>query len=385
MPTVQAVRAKALAGELRRSLVACGSTGSLDRVVLWGRESVHADDTAMLAEASGTRVEVLNPFELVDVERKAKEELPDHVGRLAPLVGLLAADEQAPDRLVDFLNPRQRAEETPNHLRTGLMIGVPAAAVLLLGYLMFSHLKGLDQQIAELKSANASKKPQVDAAIQSIARTESIDKFLDGDVNWLDELRRLAKTMPSSDQMIVRSISANSDARNGGGTLKMFGAATTPGAIDDFEESLRDSSHRVVGDGASVQKNAKDAYRWDFTESITVTAESIRNGRYAAISALLAEEGETPATQSSPAPEGVEADQSEQTPVAESPPDDSPPDQPAGTSQEGATNESTTDEGAPEASAPEESATDDGEPTQPSTEDAEPAPAELAAKGEVQS
>ncbi len=80
MPTVQAVRAKALAGELRRSLVACGSTGSLDRVVLWGRESVHADDTAMLAEASGARVEVLNPFELVDVERQAKERIARSCG-----------------------------------------------------------------------------------------------------------------------------------------------------------------------------------------------------------------------------------------------------------------------------------------------------------------
>ncbi len=346
--------------------------------------------------------------------------MPDHVGRLAPLVGLLAADEQAPDRLVDFLNPRRRAEEAPNHLRTGLMIGVPAAAVLLLGYLMFSHLKGLDQQIAELKSANASKKPQVDAAIQSIARTESIDKFLDGDVNWLDELRRLAKTMPSSDQMIVRSISANSDARSGGGTLKLFGAATTPVAIDDFEESLRDQSHRVVGDGASVQKNAKDAYRWEFTESITVTAESIRNGRYAAMSALLAEEEATPTVPSSPAPERVEADQSEQRTVAESPPDDSPPNQPASSSQQIATKESTPDEGAPVQSPPDEGApvqsapdedapvqsapdedapvqstpdedapvqsTPDGaEPTQPSTEDAEPAPANLAANGEVQS
>lgn len=375
MPTVEAARAKALAGELKRSLVACGSTGSLDRVVLWGREAVHADDMVMLAEASGTRVEVLDPFELVDVDRKAKADFPDHVGRLAPLVGLLAADEEAPDRLVDFLNPRRRAEVAPNHLRTGLMIGVPVAAALLLGYLMFSHLKGLDRQIAELKSANESLKPQVDAALQSIARTESIDKFLDGDVNWLDELRRLARSMPSSDQMIVRQVSATSDPRGGGGTLKVIGAVTTPGVIDEFEESLRDESHRVVGDGASAQKNAKDAYRWDFTESITVTADSVRNERYAAMNELLSLEKESLLTPSSPAPVPAEAVQNESVPAepvqsqdipdAESPPDDSPPDQPA--------------------TGPEQGDTGEGDSTQPSTESAEPAPAELAAQGEVQS
>ena len=41
----------------------------------------------MLAEASGSQVDVLNPFDLVEVDRKAKSDLPDHVGRLAPLVG----------------------------------------------------------------------------------------------------------------------------------------------------------------------------------------------------------------------------------------------------------------------------------------------------------
>jgi hypothetical protein len=289
------------------------------------------------------------------------------------------------------------------------MIGVPVATALLLGYLMFSHVKGLDQQIADLKSANASMKPQVDAAVKSIARTESVDKFLDGDVNWLEEFRRLARTMPSSDQMIVRNISAISDARSGGGTLKILGSVTTPGVIDEFEESIRDETHRVVGDGASVQKNAKDAYRWDFTESITVTAESVRNGRYAAMNELLSEEKEATATQSTPEPETGPAEAGfaetgpaeagpaetgpaetvkgeEETPVAESPPpddsppddsppDDSTPDKPVAASDEGASDEGVSDE----------QATEEGESTQPATESVEPAPAELAAQAEVQS
>lgn len=356
MPAVAAARAKALAGELRRSLVACGSSGSLDRVVLWGRESVHTDDIQMLGDASGARVEVLDPFELVDVDRKAKDELPDHVGRLAPLVGLLAADENAADRLIDFLNPRERAVEAPNHIRTGLLIGVPVAAVVFLGYMMYSHLKGLDEQIAQLKSENASKKPQVDAAIESIGRTESIDQFLDGDVNWLAELRRLAKTMPPSDQMIVRNISAVSDPRKGGGTLKVIGAVTTPSVIDDFEESLRDETHRVVGDGASIQKNAKDAYRWDFTESITVTPESIRNQRYEAMNELLLQEVSGQAESSSEPPASEEASEEDLNAEATASEQAVPPDRPP--------------------------PNDDGQSEQ---EKEEPAPAELADRGEVKS
>ena len=282
MPAVEAARGKALAGELRRSLVACGSSGSLDRVILWGRESVHLDDKQMLAKASGTQVDVIDPFDLVDVERKAKADLPEHVGRLAPLVGLLAADEQSPDRLVDFLNPRQRIEETPNPYRTALMVGAPVIVALLLGYFLYSHLTGLDRQIAELTSANANMKPDVDMALASIARTDLVDEFLDGDVNWLNDIRRLATSIPPSDQLIVRNISAISNSRTGGGTLKVTGAVTQPDVIDVLEESLRDPTHRVTGDGASEQKT-EDAYRWGFDESITVSAETVRNDRYAAL------------------------------------------------------------------------------------------------------
>ena len=96
--------AKPLAGELRRSLLACGVTDQLKRVVLWGTPEVHSSEIPLLEEAVGCSVQLINPFDLVEVGRKV--ELPEHVGRLAPLLGLMLADEDAPERLIDFLNPR---------------------------------------------------------------------------------------------------------------------------------------------------------------------------------------------------------------------------------------------------------------------------------------
>ncbi|MGI9473366.1 MAG: hypothetical protein ACR2NZ_17620, partial [Rubripirellula sp.] len=319
-------RGRALAGELKRSLVACGSSGSLDRVVLWGRESVHTDDVAMLAEASGSQVEVLDPFTLVDVDKKATADLPEHVGRLAPLVGLLVADESDAHRLVDFLNPRERVEEKVNPYRNVILAGIPVAVVGLLAFFVYRQMKGLDTQISELKAANASMKPDIDQANENIARTETVDKFLDGDVNWLKEIRRMAKVMPASDELIVRSVSATTDVRGGGGTLTIDGAVTRPGVIDRFEDALRDEFHGVRGDGASVQKT-EDAYRWGFTESIKVAPEYIRNERYAAMltpvsSTTAGSEDETEETDAS-----LEADDLVGTQVSESPPDESPPDE----------------------------------------------------------
>ena len=102
MPSAEDARGRALAGELKRSLVACGSSGTLERVVLWGRAAVHSQDVEMLVQATDSKVEVLDPFSLVDVDRNTQGSMPEHVGRLAPLVGLLVADETGADRLLDF-------------------------------------------------------------------------------------------------------------------------------------------------------------------------------------------------------------------------------------------------------------------------------------------
>ena len=56
--------------------------------------------------------------------------------------------------------------------------------------------------------------------------------------------------------------------------------------IEKLESSLRDENHRVVGGGAS-EKDSKDAYRWVFTERITIPPEHARNLRYAGIEEAL--------------------------------------------------------------------------------------------------
>ena len=99
---------------------------------------------------------MLDPFDLVDVDRKLRDRLPDHVGRFAPLVGLLASDGIDADRLIDFLNPRRRPEAPPDHFKKALIIGAPIAAALLLGFFAYRQLSSLDSKIATLQAANAA-------------------------------------------------------------------------------------------------------------------------------------------------------------------------------------------------------------------------------------
>ncbi|MEM0925711.1 MAG: hypothetical protein AAGJ83_06720, partial [Planctomycetota bacterium] len=111
LPSADAQRSRAIAAELRRTMVACGESTHPKQIVVWGNAEVHQDDLdAIRATIECDDVRAVNPFELVGCETT---DLPEHIGRLAPLVGLLASDEVASDRLIDFVNPRQRPEEKP--------------------------------------------------------------------------------------------------------------------------------------------------------------------------------------------------------------------------------------------------------------------------------
>jgi Tfp pilus assembly PilM family ATPase len=308
MPSAEDARGRALAGELKRSLVACGSSGTLERVVLWGRAAVHSQDVEMLVEATDSKVEVLDPFSLVDVDRNTKGNMPEHVGRLAPLVGLLVADETGADRLLDFLNPRKRVEVIESPYRKYVIAAVPVAIAALVAFFIYRQLGALDVQIEGLKMANNDKQKGVKAADVSIARTELVDKYLDGDVNWLNEIRRLASKVPESDKLIVRSVSAVSDTRNGGGTMTIEGAVTKPAVIEEFEGAIRDDFRTVQGDGASELRTS-DQYRWSFTETIKIDSNHIRDQRYIGISEVLDETDSAP-KQEDPAQNAGDVDRS---------------------------------------------------------------------------
>jgi Tfp pilus assembly PilM family ATPase len=309
MPEQTTGRTSQVAGEIRRSLMACSteSGGPVQRVIIWGQAKTHEQDVEQLRELLKCDVQTLDPLSLVANDSRHGTAESDftrqHTGRLAPLVGLLAADAAAEssgghsDLLVDFLNPRKTIEvEKDNRVLIGAGIGV-AAAVLLVGYLAWSSIRTKNAEIAQRQAQLAGLKPQVTQAEESITRTERVDLFLDSSVNWLDQLRRLADRMPPSDQAIVKTINGVALPREGGGRLTLTAAATSPVVVDEMESALRDEVHSVRGTGAN-DLGAKENYRWGFSQMIDVMPNAIRETRYEAINRAMdeADRAATPET-----------------------------------------------------------------------------------------
>ena len=283
-----ASRSNSLVRELKRSLVSCGEEAAPDQLVLWGDEEIHRDDVDALNAAFPFPVQVINPFKWIPENSKTDRPLPAHSGRFAPLIGMLVADQAHSAWLIDFLNPRKRYEAPPNRGRKALLTGIPIALAAVLGYFVLAQMRSLDHQIKTLKDANAAVKPEVDQVVRSIARTEKVDQFLDGDVNWLEELKRLSEQMPASENMIITSLNANSDPRRGGGKLNVIGSVKNPDVIDQFENALRDENHEVLGDHAKEdtrnrQADGNSEYPWSFSESIQIDSQFVRNRRYEGI------------------------------------------------------------------------------------------------------
>ncbi len=292
MPEQTQGRNSQIAGEIRRSLMACGTDAAtgVQRVVIWGQAKTHESDTQQLRDLLRCDVETLDPLELVDVESRrsspAEYAAGEHTGRLAPLIGVLVADVAAESTdaqsavLVDFLNPR-KAAEVQDDRRLWIGIATAAAAVLLLvaGSAWWS-LRAGTAQIAARQAELDQLRPQVQRAEESIARAAGVDRFLDSGVIWLDQFRRLAERMPPSDEVILKSVNASLVQREGGGTLKLDGAASSTGVIHEMESALRDEDHSVSGTGAKDLGESAATYRWEFTQHVTVRPEAVRKHRY---------------------------------------------------------------------------------------------------------
>ncbi len=76
MPSSDNARGKALAGELKRSLIACGVINRLQSVVLWGTSQVHAAEIPMLEETSGCSVQKEHIFKKCEPKENVSSKGP---------------------------------------------------------------------------------------------------------------------------------------------------------------------------------------------------------------------------------------------------------------------------------------------------------------------
>ena len=179
----------------------------------------------LLEEAVGCSVQLINPFDLVEVVEES--ELPEllHCSSRQSLGLMLAMRPPgATHRLFESSETRNQKQLVP--IET-LLVGIPVVTCLLLAFVVYQKIASL---ICKLRNSlrRTHMQDDVKRADASLPRQRRLTiSFLDGDANWLQEIRRMATEMPVSEQMIdALRVSASVNARAGGGVLKIEGGAS---------------------------------------------------------------------------------------------------------------------------------------------------------------
>ncbi|MEZ6087978.1 MAG: hypothetical protein R3C05_08130 [Pirellulaceae bacterium] len=293
VPLAEEARQRTIVSEVRRSLMAVrrdGTDAGQRKIIVWGRQEVHDDLIRALSDELGIAAEAVNPFELVETQPELKESLPQHVGRFAPLLGLLEGDVLGGQGLIDFLNPRQRPEPKSHRNRYALYGGLAAALVLLLGYFGWSQLSTLDAKYDSVLKASNDLKGAVDAAQTSKANLARIDEFLDGDVFLLGELAYLSENLADAERLRINQLSVTANPR-GGATIDINGVAAEPAVVLQTEGELRDNDHAVTGDGVKSNTQEND-FKYAFSDTVKIPAASIRQQRLPTEANVSLEQGE---------------------------------------------------------------------------------------------
>jgi len=274
------VQSKALVGELRRTIGAAqnqmGGT-RIEQVIICGSDSEHAQLRSDVADALSLEVVVFDPFDAVQQTRELRSSPPQHTGRFAPLLGMLACQITGTGHTLDFLNPRKRPEPASTTNRNLLI----AAALLLVASLgasfFWSKKSALDQEITSLQAQSTELDEAVDRARELIARVDRLEEFARGDITWLDELRATAQSIPSADDVIVNELFIGVNPAESGGRMTLRGNVASTDVIAELEETLRYRGNEVKGYKGTLDPTRRD-YPYQIETTVAVPPDLLDQG-----------------------------------------------------------------------------------------------------------
>jgi len=263
-------QARALLGEIRRTIAAAQNqlTGHrVERIVLCGEGSRVVSFKSLVEEKLTCDVQLFDPFGDLQIEGELAQNKPEHPGRFAPLLGMLADEAAGATHGIDFLHPRERPAP-PNLWRkygvyAGLGLSVCAAIAMLL---LFSRMN-LDATIADLNARSRGMEKTVAKAKKKSDDLRRIEEFLSTEYSWLDELKGLSDSLPPAEDVILTQL--NMISGPGGGQISLDGYTRESSHIEDVQRALRSTGRRVIPKGGGIEPGQKE-YSWQFKELIVL-------------------------------------------------------------------------------------------------------------------
>lgn len=258
---------QAVVAEVNRSLVALKRQHpelTLSRTWLWGEpESLHGL-AGVLRKRFGCDVNVEDPLVLPGLTFDSHGPISSHALFTGP-VGLLFGQSSRRAEPLDFLHPRQPV--VPRDLkRLYGTVGSAAAALLLIsavGWRWYT-VGSMESETTSHRKASDQLKIELDGSAAMVKNANSVGKWNDQRVAWLDRLFELSDAMEGTDRRYLTKLNCQPGAAGVVGVVRGDGFAKERDDIDDLSTKL--SGHQgVTVTPHKVDRPGTDGdYPWKF-------------------------------------------------------------------------------------------------------------------------
>lgn len=269
-PLCDSDAAQALMAEFRRTMAAVQNQlggRKVESIVLCGTGPQHSALAELIDQKLNTPAETFDPFAGLRLGGDLLSGVPEHPGRFAPLLGLLADELHGDPHAVDFFHPRRRPEP-PSKSKAYLLAGLAAAVVL--GGLVFGYWymrNSLQTEIDSKMTEQASWKKRVDDLSSYKKMADEIDAWQGGDVVWLNELKWLSENFPPAKEAMVTDLVMSQT--NQGTEMKLTVQAQSVDALSAAEDKLLDKTHHIVKQDRTAG-TVRTTYGWQSGITLTV-------------------------------------------------------------------------------------------------------------------
>lgn len=277
----EASKARVLIGEIKRTLLAAASQQSqlqVGRVMLWGSTESLSGLCSTLSSSLDLPVEGIDPFELIDVSSKAKQEVGIDKSRYAAVIGGMLAPSLT-GSLIDFHNPRKR-EEKQKPVRL-MALAATAGAVLLGGgiYWYASSHSALDSEIAELNTKIEANKKSLELAKTTTSQWKKLEKFLSGSYSVLEQLEFVSANALPPEKMIFRSTTFNLETKKEEGVVSTNYVTPDQSNRTEAEARLRGPGRTVTSGGFTKSMDKTSPFTWASSLNIRLAPKKVEDVR----------------------------------------------------------------------------------------------------------
>jgi hypothetical protein len=242
-----------LAGEIKRTIFSAISQRpglSVSQIVIWTKDSL-APFASELSKAVDLPVKMLDPFSMAE---KAKIEIAattQTVGRFAPVLGALHFPQES-RRLIDFANPRKRVEKK-RPIATYIAAGAAGVAAIAGGLWWYSSShSALNDDIRLLNESIKNQTEALKAANKNIGDWSKVEKFIEGDVLWIEELAQLSAKAQSPDETYFGTTTFLLEPKSAKASISAKYYAKDQDTVPEVQAGYRDPRHTVKGQAVTI-------------------------------------------------------------------------------------------------------------------------------------